>query len=44
VLLDAEGNVIPPESDDDATKQLKLNGQNKRAFRVRQATLMEGWE
>ena len=44
VLLDAEGNVIPPESDDDATKQVKIGKLNRNGFRIKEAELMRGWD
>ena len=44
MLLDAEGNVLPPESDDDATKQVKIGKLNRNGFRIKEAELMRGWE
>lgn len=47
VLLNGDNRPIPPEGDTrrdkDVTRQLKLDGQNRRAFRLREATLMAGW-
>ena len=44
VLLDAEGKLMPPESDDDATTQVRIGKSNRNGFRIKEAELMRDWQ